>query len=226
MQWDRLGEFRGPFIPITPLYETQSTFQHMIKVAFLVVDDRFERPLPNPFFGTAPTAVLQGFEVFGSEVEIHVICCTESVLPSPEKLGANIFYHGVRVPKIGHLRTLHQGCVRAVRKELRRIKPDIVHAQGTERWCAMSAAFSALPKVLTIHGYLREVNRSAPMKPYLYWKLQEALESFSIPRYDGVFCNSRYIENSIRPFARKTWQVPNALRSAFLKDRRLRGIPK
>ena len=76
---------------------------------------------------------------------------------SPEKLAPNIFFHSLYVPKIGWMRTLYQGCVRAVRKKLREIRPDIVHGQGTEMDCAMEAVFSGLPNVVTIHGNMAEL---------------------------------------------------------------------
>jgi hypothetical protein len=112
-----------------------------IRVAFLVVDDRFGNPGPVPFFGTAPSALLQGFEELGREkIEVHVICCTQHRHPAPEKLAENIWYHQLHVPTFGFLRSLHTGCVLAVRKLLKKLQPDVVHSQGTERWCAISGA--------------------------------------------------------------------------------------
>jgi len=186
-----------------------------ICVAFLVVDDRFDQPLPIPFFGTAPTALLQGFGYYPDDVDVHVISCIQKPIPCPEKLGPNIWFHGLLVPKLGFLRTFYQGCVRAVRKKLREIQPNVIHAQGTERWCAVSGAFSGHPRVLTIHGNLRLINRLSPMKPRLYWTLQTWLEIFSIPRFDGVVCITEYTRKNITDLARKTWVVPNAVDQSF-----------
>ena len=74
------------------------------------------------------------------DVEVHVVSCTQQPMKSPIKLAENIFFHSLLVPKIGWLRTGYQGCIRAVRKKLRAIQPDIVHGQGTERDCACSYA--------------------------------------------------------------------------------------
>src|SRR5437879_2454716 len=89
----------------------------------------------EPIFGTAPEALLKGLAGL-PEAEVHVISCTQKPMSSPEKLAANIWFHSLLVPKLGWLRTGYQGCIRAVRKKLREIQPDIVHAQGTERDCA------------------------------------------------------------------------------------------
>lgn len=45
--------------------------------------------------------------------------------------------------------------------------------------------------------------------------LAAKLEDFTLPRADGVFCNSAYTENQVRPRNPRTWRVPNPLRSAF-----------
>lgn len=221
-----------------------------MRIAFLVVDDRFDRPQPVPFFGSAPTALLQGFAALASPCsnegqipvlaegrpgsamrehttsiqhllpagdipEIHVICCGSKKIPAPPKLAENIFYHQIILPKWSYLRMLHSGPAIAVRRKLMEIGPDIVHAQGTERWCAFSALFSSVPRVLTIHGNLRLINRVTPMEPRAYWKLQEMLETFSIPRFDGVVCITNYTERNVADLAKKTWVVPNAVDQAF-----------
>lgn len=192
-----------------------------IRVAFLVPDDRLERPFPRPYFGTAPTALLEGFEQMGPElIEAHVISCREGDMPAPEKLAANIWYHQICLPHWRFLRSLHSGPILGVRKLLRAIRPDIVHSQGTERWCAISGVFSGHPRVLTIHGHLTLIDKVVKMQPRHYWKLQLLLGEFAIPRHDGVICISRHVQHAVAGAAKKTWHVPNALRSAFFSPRK------
>jgi glycosyltransferase involved in cell wall biosynthesis len=181
-----------------------------LKVAFLVIDDRFAKPAPVPFFGTAPTALLQGFAELGDEVEIHVICCTQGDHPKPEKLGPNIWFHAEPVPKWGFLRSLHLGCFFAVRRMIRKIDPDIVHAQGSERWCAITGAFIGRPKVLTLHGFLRMIDPLMRMRPRAYWKTQTILERIAIPRYDGIVAITSYTQSNVRDICKTSWVVPNA----------------
>jgi glycosyltransferase involved in cell wall biosynthesis len=186
------------------------------KVAILVVDDRYERVQENPFFGTAPTALLQGFDALGHEqVEVHIISCVKSHLPAPTKLADNIFYQQIVLPSWSYLRAGHAGPVIAVRRLLHFLQPDIVHAQGTERWCAISGAFCGYPRVLTIHGNLRLINKITRMEPRLYWKAQEVLETFSIPRFDGVVCITDYTRRNIADLAKRTWVIPNAVDQSF-----------
>lgn len=189
-----------------------------MKVAILTTDNRehfkqYDRP--EPFFGTAPEALLQGFAET-SEVEIHVISCGQQRMRSPEKLAPNIFFHSLHVPKIGWMRTAFSGCIRAVRRKLHEIRPDIVHGQGTERECAISAVFSGFPNVLTIHGNMRLIAKVTNAPFYSYPWLIAQMEGFTVPRTHGVVCITRYTQNAISPLNPRTWVVPNAVdRSCF-----------
>ena len=164
-----------------------------------------------PWFGAAPEALLQGFAKM-ADLEIHVISCAQQPMKSPEKLADNIWFHSLHVPKLGWLRTGYQGCIRAVRKTLRAIQPDIVHGQGTERDCAISALFSGFPNVVTLHGNMAELARLFPQRIGSYGWLAARLENFTLKRAGGVFCNSEYTESLVRNRARRFWRVPNAIR--------------
>lgn len=189
-----------------------------MKIALLTTDNRQhygEHHRTWPWFGTAPEALLHGFAAL-PEVEVHVVACTQRPMAaSPAKLADNIFYHSLLVPKLGWMRTLYQGCIRATRKKLRELQPDLVHGQGTERDCALAAVFSGFPSVLTIHGNMRlvaEVNRA---RPFTFWWNAARLEAFALPRAQGVVCITDYTRQAVAARARKTWLVPNAVDAGF-----------
>jgi len=169
---------------------------------------------PQPRLGLAPEALLQGFALV-PEAEIHVVSCLKEPLRSAEKIAPNIFYHGLAVPRLGWLRTGYQGCIRAVRKKLKAIQPDIVHGQGTERDCAISAAFSSFPNVVTVHGNMRMIAAVNRARPFSYQWLAAKLEGFTLPRPDGVVCISSYTQAAVGGLARKTWLLPNAVDAQF-----------
>ena len=189
----------------------------MIKVAQLTIDAREafrEYDKLEPYFGQAPQALLQGFAHL-PDTEVHVVCCIQKPMASPEKLAPNIYYHGLVVPKIGWLRTGYQGCVRAMRRKLAELKPDMVHGQGTERDCALGAAFSGFPNVLTIHGNMRIIATLNGARPLSYQWLAARLERFTLPRVGGVMCITRYTQEAVSALARQTWVVPNAVDETF-----------
>jgi len=169
---------------------------------------------PQPHFGTAPAALLQGLALI-PEIEVHVVSCIRRPVTSPEKIAPNIFFHSLVVPQIGWMKTLFQGCVRAARKKIQEIQPDIVHGQGTEADCSMSAIFSGFPNVLTLHGNMRSVARINGDGPFSYNWLAARLEGFVLPRTDGVVCITSYTQRAVENLARKTWILPNAVDASF-----------
>jgi glycosyltransferase involved in cell wall biosynthesis len=188
-----------------------------MKVAILTTDSREhykDYRAAAPYFGTAPEALLEGLAGL-PQAEVHVLSCLQEPVAAPEKIAANIWYHALPVGKIGWLRTGYQGCIRAVRRRLAALRPDIVHGQGTERDCALSAVWSGFPNVVTIHGNMGEMARLFGPAPGSYGWLAARLENHALRRTAGVFCNSAYTAALVRPRAARTWQVPNALRGMF-----------
>ena len=188
-----------------------------MRIVILTTDERepFQlHHLPAPRFHPAVAALLQGLALI-PEAEVHVISCVRQPVPAPEKLATNIFFHTLVVPKIGWIQTLFQGCIRATRKKIRELQPDIVHGQGTERDCALAAVFSGFPNLITLHGNMRAVARINRVAPFSYNWLAARLESFVLPRTDGVVCITSYTRRSVESLAPKTWIVPNAVDPGF-----------
>ena len=193
-----------------------------MKIAIFTTDSREhfrEYQKEAPYFGAAPAALLEGFDRLG-EPEIHVISCAQASLSSPHKLAQNIWFHSHYVPKRGWLRTGYLGCVLASRRLLKKIRPDLVHGQGTERDCALSAVLSGFPNVLTIHGNMAELARLFHARLMSFYWLAARLENFTLPRTAGVFCNSAYTQALVKPRNPKTWLVPNPLGLAFFENPR------
>ena len=193
-----------------------------MRVAFLTTDSREHFRDYNtwkPYFGTAPAALIYGFGMLADHPdapEIHVISCTQKRIHAPEKLSSNIWFHSLRVPKSGWLRSAYLGCALAVRTKLKEIHPDLVHAQGTERDCALSAVLSPYPRLLTIHGNLRLIKKQVGFRPFSAMWLQSYLEGLVVPHFNGVICITNYTREAIEDEVPKTWVVPNAVDPSFL----------
>jgi glycosyltransferase involved in cell wall biosynthesis len=188
-----------------------------LRIAMLVPDNRdefrqYERP--EPVFGPAPEALLMGLATL-PEVEVHIVACTQRPLAAPERIAPNVFYHSLVVPKIGWLRTGYQGCLRAIRRKLRELQPDLVHGQGTERYCALSAVLSGHPNVITIHGNMRNIARINRARPFSFLWWSACLERLTLPRAGGVVCITRHTQQLVRDLARRTWVLPNAVDAGF-----------
>ncbi|MST93992.1 MAG: glycosyltransferase family 1 protein [Pedosphaera sp.] len=190
-----------------------------MKIAILTTDNREQLKdyaAAAPYFGTAPEALVQGFAML-PEAEVHVVSCARQPMQTPEKLADNVWFHELLVPRNGWTRTAFLGCARAVRKKLREIRPAIVHGQGTERDCAISAIRSGFPNVLTIHGNMRLIAKVTKAPLFSFPRLSAWLESYAVPRSQGVVCITRYTEEFIKPLNARTWVVPNAVDKNFFE---------
>src|SRR5438132_10296471 len=130
---------------------------------------------------------------------------------SPVRIARNIFFHSLLVPKIGWMRTAYQGCIRAARRKLKEIQPDIVHGQGTEHDNALGAVFSGFPNVVTIHGNMRLIAKVNQVKPFSFPWLAARLEKLTLPRANRGVCITRYTQDAVSDLAKRTWVVPNAV---------------
>jgi glycosyltransferase involved in cell wall biosynthesis len=187
-----------------------------MKVAIITTDNRecFKKyDLEAPWLSSPIEVLLEPFQ--GAGIEVHIVSCARRRMRSPKQLGPKTFFHSLYVPKWGWMRTGYQGCIRATRRKLREIEPDVVHGQGTERDCAMSAVFSGFPNVVTIHGNMAEQARLFRPRVGTYGWLAAKLENLALRRTGGVFCNSQYTEQLVKPRARRVWRVPNAIREQF-----------
>src|SRR5678815_4281120 len=173
----------------------------------------------TPILGTAPQALMEGFAEL-PHVEVHVVACLQQRVSSPAKLFDNVWFHSIHVTKFGWLRTGYQGCVRAVRKKVRELRPDIVHGQGTERDCGWCAVWSGFPNVLTLHGVMSEMARTFRARPGSFAWCAGILERQTLKRTRGVFCNSSFTRSEVQRQAQMTWLVPNAVRSEFFSAER------
>jgi len=188
-----------------------------MRIAQITTDNRenFKNyALAEPYFGTAPQGLLNGFASLGDH-EIHVLSCSRVGTENPSKLASNIFFHQIIVDKLGWGKSLFLGCAQATRSLLKEIQPEIVHGQGTERDCAMSAVLSGYPNILTLHGNMRVHARRPENRKSIYHRLAAILETFCLKRTNGVVAISSYTEKLVTGLASKTWLLPNAVDSRF-----------
>jgi glycosyltransferase involved in cell wall biosynthesis len=200
-----------------------------MRIAILTTDKReHEKDYANAkvSFGAAPEALLQGLAALPGEAEVHVIACLQQQpAPSPEKIADNIWYHGLHVPNIGWLKTGYLGCIRAARKKVREINPDIVHGQGTERDCAISAVFSGFSNVVTVHGCMNAIAELHHSRIGSFQWLQAQVENVTLPRTAGIVCISDYVKNWVAKYGTKTWLAPNAIQKMFFDFPRQQSEP-
>ena len=103
----------------------------------------------------------------------------------------------------------------AIKKYIKTIHHDLIHAQGTERESGMIAAFSRKPSLLTIHGNFREISKLMPSSLWSYNRINAKLESIAIRKCTSILCISKYTQNSVIKLNPNTHLLPNAVSNRF-----------
>ena len=174
---------------------------------------------PAPHFGTAVDSLMQGFAQM-PEIEVHIVSCLRKKAqapPKPDRTSSFIASTSPRLAGCGRATGLHPIGSQEARAAPTR---DRGTAKERRRSCAISAAFSGFPNVVTLHGIMRLIARVEQAKPFSFLWLAARLEAFTLPRSDGVVCISSHTQRAVTSLARRTWVVPNAVDPSFLQNLR------
>lgn len=109
------------------------------------------------------------------DVELHVVVLRNNVAEGEVFVVDGVSYHVVKVPKMTRAPSLFWTDTWAIRSELRRIQPDLVHAWGTERGAALVASRLGLPYLATMQGILSWYRQLIPfsMHDRFAWVFEE-----------------------------------------------------
>jgi len=91
---------------------------------------------------------------------------------------------GLRAPSLFWVDTI------LIRRVLNKIKPDVIHAWGTERGAALVANRLGLPRVVTIQGLVSWYSQIVP--PHPHDRLAGVLERYSLPRTPLITTESNF----------------------------------
>ena len=87
-------------------------------------------------------------------MQIHVIVLRNNIPASQSFVVDGITYHVLKIPKMTRAPSLFWTDTWAIHSKLREIRPDIVHAWGTERGAALVASRLGIPYLATMQGIM------------------------------------------------------------------------
>ncbi len=184
-----------------------------------------ERPADRMPIRCAPGLnLLRGFRELGIR-DIHTVVVTDEVnsvtvvdgpfgvvhlLPRPRLSGSACFYLWRRA---------------MILAELAKIKPDVVHGQGTEMEYGFTAVTSPYPNCVTVHGILHRVHKVVPPPLLSTAFVPRWLEKLVARRATDVICISRAVEEFLeeRRSPARRHRIPNAAAPVFVESRATAG---
>lgn len=133
------------------------------------------------------------------EFEIHWLTASRKANhPDPVKWLGQTF-HTVYVPeKLRTLRLYSRDCS-LMKKKLKELNPDLVHAWGTEDCCGLAAARSGYPFLLSMQGILTEYARCIP--PNIFERVQSWIERYVLKRARNITVESTWGMNLMKALA-------------------------
>jgi glycosyltransferase involved in cell wall biosynthesis len=149
----------------------------------------FVKELPREHPSTWQRVLLDELEVFPG-LRLHVLVLSKQIPRNFQFERNGVTFHLIKTP--GRLRapSLFWVDTWLIRRKLRTIRPDAVHAWGTERGGALIARRLRWPAVVTIQGLMGWYGEVVPL--HLHDRLASWLERYSLPRADVVTTESSF----------------------------------
>jgi len=175
----------------------------------------------SPNVHPAIEALLQGFEGLDG-IEVHVLF--GSLRPPTRIRSAQgaVHYHSIPYRRV--LGVLSGGGFLgrffSLRNYVKSHSFDLVHAQGSERESALTAVFSGIPSVITLHGLMGEVVKMKGNRTLWHYWVAALLERLAIKRADGVIAISPYALRVVLGLTSRVRLIPNAVRREFYLESR------
>jgi glycosyltransferase involved in cell wall biosynthesis len=172
---------------------------------------------------TATASLLEGLRPFGSEFEFHVVSLTKSQSEDTCERRDGIWFHflGIDYPRLPSRFPVR---IFKVFRELRRIRPDLVHCQANLAG-ALAAVLGRHRRVMTVHGigrYELPLRTNVPA-----WEVHgvRLLEKAMFDHFGPIICISEYARRIVGDRS-LTFAIPNAVASRFFElERRTDGEP-
>lgn len=147
-------------------------------------------PRPGGHYAVWLMALFEGLKQV-EEYELHWVCMCKGIRRPREVYYANQFFHVLPAGSLELSSRTHYLWDRfRLRRVLNRIRPDIVHAWGTEsRWAVCTYSYPA-KKILSMQGVLTAYHRLCPLGAYML--RQARMEPRLLPCYDVITSESEW----------------------------------
>jgi len=145
--------------------------------------------LPRQHPATWEMVLLNEFER-NPMLHIHIIILRKNIARSFSFQRNGVTFHLLKYRGGTRASTLFWVDTLLIRRALRQIKPDLVHAWGNEQGAALVATRLKCPSLITVQGLLSWLEKVVPVSAY--HKFGAWIEKLSFSRAAHVTCESRF----------------------------------
>ncbi len=170
---------------------------------------------------TATAALLEGLRELHDEVEVHVVSAPTGLPHTLREERDGVHFHFLATWRVLRPRLFSRVVV--TRRELRRIRPDVVHAQDNIA-LALGAVLARFPRLFTVHGMKRHEASERTGWEWAATHVDAALERIVHRGFPTFICVSRYAASLLPPTA-QTFAIPNPVSRRFFAAGSRRSLP-
>ncbi len=157
--------------------------------------------------------------------DVHVLCIREGLLSARERRVGNVTVHEIPGLPLPHSITMYTWDYFLLRRAIRQINPDFIHAQSQDRY-ALAAIRSGIPMVMSIHGLFfkqSELLEGSAIGRYVRKFLWNRIERYCIRRAPSVIVMNEYVGAVARKLARGDVHfVHNPINDAYFLESGIR----
>jgi len=124
------------------------------------------------------------------QIDLHIVALRKDLTANCAFEREGVTFHVLKVPPGLRGPTLFWIDTFLIGRVLNEVRPDVVHAWGTERGAALVAHRLKYPNVVTVQGLLMWYAETVPVN--LYFRFASLLERMSLPRAPLVTTESKF----------------------------------
>jgi glycosyltransferase involved in cell wall biosynthesis len=176
--------------------------------------------LPKQHPASWQRVLLDSLQELVPDLNVHVLVLRRHFSKSCSFQRRNVTFHLIRTPRGTRATSLYWVDTFLISRQLSKIRPDLIHAWGSDQGAALVASRLAYPSIVTIQGlysWFAQIGRAT-----IHERLSAWVERRSLPRAQCVTTESRfsveYVNRHFRP--RQVLQIEHAPAGIFREIQR------
>jgi len=152
-------------------------------------------------------------------LELHIITSTKQINKNETIIRDGIIFHYISSPKLPQLITSLTFDQQRIKRKIREINPDLLHAHMTAPLYGYTALKSGYPAIVTVHGIVKEEAKSwQGLMGFIKRKIFIPMERYVLEHAKLLTVVSPYVEQKIKKWCKgNIFVIPNGVQEEFFE---------
>ena len=141
------------------------------------------------------------------DIELHLITETKIVDKNYHFKKNGIYFHVIKGQKRLNAYTFFFFNVLRIKKALKKINPDILHAHHTDKYALAALKYNEDKTLITVHGIYKEVYKKLKKKPFSGMYFLKLVEKYSFKKAKHIISINPYVLNKCDSLLRNNTNI-------------------